>query len=155
MEFKRALCTHFHTQQCRCRAASASGETVFLWPAHTLMPFLVAGRLLVTSFKGDFYQRVISSKLEDSQRLFCLALASNSLNPQITLQPQVFVYRGLYLHVFVTTACRHCRKNCAVQSESPPGPVSGSPQFIRIITLLTRCFFHILFIYLAGESCTM
>lgn len=93
---------------------NASGDTVFLWPAHTLMPFLVAGRLLVTSSKGGFYQRVISSKSEDSQRLFCLAPASNSLNPQITLQPQVFVYRGLYLHVFVTAACRHCRKTrCA------------------------------------------
>lgn len=78
------------------------------------MPFLVAGRLLVTSSKGDFYQAAISSEPEDSQRLFCLALASNSLNPQISFQPQVFVYRGLYLHVFVTAAWRHCGKTrCA------------------------------------------
>lgn len=136
------MCVHFHSQQGLSRATNASADTVFLWPAHTLMPFLVAGRLLVTSSKGDFYQLVISNKPKDSQRLFCLALASNSLNPQTTFQPQVFVYCGLYLHVFVTAVCRHCSETQFARSELLPGPGSGSPQFIIIITLLTFSVLH-------------
>lgn len=33
-----------------------------------------------------------------------LSLPSNSLNPEITLQPSVFVYHGLNLHIFITAA---------------------------------------------------
>lgn len=37
----------------------------------------------------------------NSERLFCLPAASNSLNPQITFQPCGFVYRALNLQVFI------------------------------------------------------
>lgn len=81
--------------------------TVFFWPSHTLVPFLVAGLQLVTSSKGGFLSASDQQQPEDSQRLFCLGLASNSLNPHITFEPQVFVYHGLYMHVFIMAACHH------------------------------------------------
>lgn len=69
---------------------------------HTHMPFVVARAPPVTSSWGEF----ISDQSAAAQRLFCLPFAWNSLNSQITFQPQVFVYRSLNLQVFIMAARR-------------------------------------------------
>lgn len=70
------------------------------------MPFVIAGANLVTSSEGSL-SATDQQQPEDSQRLFCLPLAWNSLNPKISFQPWVFVYHSLNLQVFIAAACCH------------------------------------------------